>query len=169
MSAPITSHPSSIPSSKTRSQRARSLPSAGPFRVAVFFSLMHYLGLVTVVTAFVGVILHPGGMGTWLLVGGVVYNVITWLIAFFRRRSTLCPLCKGTPLLNSGAHVHSRAWRFWPLNHGTTAILSIMATQKFRCMYCGSDFDLFKPRTRILYGDIEGSESCDCNHHDKRC
>jgi len=140
---------------KARVPRARSLPSAKPFRVAVVFTSIHYLGLVASVTALVCFFLEPSQAASRILVGGIVFSAITWLIAFFKRRSTFCPLCKGTPLLNTGARTHVRARRLFPLNHGTTATLSIMCCQKFRCMYCGSDYDLLKPRTRLLYQDSE--------------
>jgi hypothetical protein len=144
----------------SRVQRARSLPSARPFRVAVFFSSIHYLGLICCATALVCVFLKPGQMAINLFVGCMIFSAISWLVAFFKRRNTFCPLCKGTPLINSGARVHSRAWRLFPLNHGVTATLSVMVAQKFRCMYCGSDYDLLKPRTRLLHGDpVETDDS----------
>ena len=61
-------------------------------------------------------------------VAGSMFSAIMWLIAFFKRRAAYCPLCKGTPLINSGALPHSRARRLFPLNHGVTATLSIIAT-----------------------------------------
>lgn len=138
---------------RVRIPRARSLPSSKPFRTAVFFTSIHYLGLVVTITALVCFFLEPSQDATRIFVGGMVFSAITWLIAFFKRRSTFCPLCKGTPLLNTGARTHVRARRLLPLNHGTTATLSIMTMQKFRCMYCGSDYDLLKPPTRLLHGD----------------
>ncbi len=133
-----------LPPAKPKAIRARSLPSSHPFNVATFFSAMHYLGLVTVITAFVLFFIEPSQLATKVIAGGVVYSGVTWLIAFFKRRSAHCPLCKGTPLINSGALAHSRATRLYPLNHGVSATLSILTTQTFRCMYCGSDFDLLK-------------------------
>lgn len=147
------SPPQEIQPDRVRIPRARSLPSARPFRTAVFATSIHYLGLVVSATALVCFFLEPSQEATRILVGGMIFSAITWLIAFFKRRATFCPLCKGTPLLNTGAHTHIRAWRLFPLNHGTTAIFSIMTTQKFRCMYCGSDYDLLKPPTRLLHGD----------------
>jgi hypothetical protein len=127
--------------------------------VAVFFSSIHFLGLVCAATALVCVLVKPGQLAVNLFVGSVVFSAITWLIAFFKRRGTFCPLCKGTPLINSGARVHARAWRLFPLSHGMTATLSVMVAQKFRCMYCGSDYDLLKPRTRLLHGDPVDAEN----------
>ncbi len=151
--APIT--PPSARPGKARVQRARSLPSARRFRVAVMFSALHYLGLIASFTALVGFLMRPGEAATWILVGGMIFSAFTWLIALFRRRSTHCPLCKGTPLINTGARTHVRAQRMFPFNHGVSAMLAILATHKFRCMYCGSDYDLLKPSTRLLYGDSE--------------
>ena len=132
--------------SKRRSKeiRPRSLPSGRPFNVAVFFATVHYLGALGTLTAFILAVKQPSQLAVSLIVGGLVFSAVTWLIAFFKRRSAHCPLCKGTPLINSGALVHSRATRIFPLNHGVSAIFSIIATQRFRCMYCGSDFDLLK-------------------------
>ena len=144
--------PDPNPPGRARVSRARSLPNSRPFRMAVLFSCIHYLGLIASATAFVAFLMTPSQAASRILVGGVIFSAITWLISFFKRRTVMCPLCKGTPLVNSGALTHSRARRLLPFNHGTTAVLSILATQKFRCMYCGSDFDLLKPPTRLLHG-----------------
>jgi len=133
-----------IPAGRSKVLRARSLPSSRPYTVAVFFSLLHYLGMITTVTAFVFFFIEQGQLMAQVIVGGLAFSGVTWLIAFFKRRSAHCPLCKGTPLINSGALAHSRATRLYPFSHGVSATLSIIATQSFRCMYCGSDFDLLK-------------------------
>lgn len=149
-----------VPTDKARVPHARSVPSARPFRVAVFFSALHFLGLVAAVTALAGFFLQPSQLASHLLMGGIIFSGLSWLIAYFKRRGVHCPLCKGTPLVNSGAMPHVRARRIRPFNHGVSAVLSIMATQKFRCMYCGSDYDLLKPRTRLLHGmDERGVEN----------
>lgn len=136
------------PADKERVSRPRSLPSARSFRVAVFFASLYFLGVLAAATALVGFFLRPSLLASRLLVAGIVFSAVTWLIAYFKRRAVHCPLCKGTPLVNSGARPHIRARRIRPFNHGMSAVLSIMATQKFRCMYCGTDYDLLKPRNR---------------------
>jgi hypothetical protein len=133
-----------LPAAKPKVLRARSLPSSRPFNVAAFFSALHYFGLITTATAFVLFFIEPSQLATKVIVAGLAFSGVAWLIAFFKRRSAQCPLCKGTPMINSGALAHTRATRLYPLNHGVSATLSILATQTFRCMYCGSDFDLLK-------------------------
>ncbi len=52
-----TSH--SLPPAKVRFLHARSLPSKRPFYVAVFFSALHFLGLIMTVTALVLFVAEP--------------------------------------------------------------------------------------------------------------
>ena len=87
--------------------RARSLPSSRPFQVAVFFSALHFLGLIATVTALVLLFQEPSQLAMKVMLSGLMFSVIMWLIAFFKRRAAYCPLCKGTPLFNSGALPHS--------------------------------------------------------------
>lgn len=151
----ITGNSNDLTPPKAKLVRARSLPSSRPFNVAAFFSALHYLGCITTVTACVLFLLEPSKLATQVILGGIAFSVVTWLIAFFKRRSARCPLCKGTPLINSGALPHARATRIPPFNHGVSATLSIIATQTFRCMYCGSDYDLLKTPSH-LRGKDEG-------------
>lgn len=154
--APSSTH--EAPPTKSRVQRARSLPTAKPFRTAVLFTALFFLGLIGSLTAGICVIEDPNPFSVRILVGAMGFSAVTWLISFIKRRSTFCPLCKGTPLLNSGARAHQKAWRLHPLNHGMTATLSILVCQKFRCMYCGSDYDLLKSSSR-LHGEVQDHES----------
>lgn len=135
-----------------KTPRARAVPHARPFKVAVFFSALHFLGLIATLTAMTSAWIRPNPLAPKVVIAGLVFSGVTWLIAYFKRRSTHCPLCKGTPLINSGALPHVRARRIGPFNHGVSAILAILATHRFRCMYCGSDFDLLKPRNSALGG-----------------
>lgn len=151
---------------KSKVVRARSVPHTSPFRVATFHWGLHCMGLVVSLTALAAVFLHTNALAPWIMVGGLAFSGLMWLIAFFKRRAATCPLCKGTPLLNSGAIPHLRARRVWPLNHGVSAMLSIMATQRFRCMYCGSDYDLLKPRSRHIYRDPPHDRDGERHSHD---
>ncbi len=124
--------------------RARSIHHKRPFTVAVFFALLHYLCLIGTATCVVIVILNPASASVPPLVVAVVASLVTWLISFFRRRSARCPLCKGSPLLDSGAVKHAKAYRLPPLGHATTAVFGILLLSRFRCMYCGTPYDLLK-------------------------
>jgi hypothetical protein len=128
--------------------RCRSLPSAHHFRFAVGLCAIHYLCLITMLTTAVMLILYPDQRASKLLIATTAATIATWFLALLRRRVTLCPLCKGTPLVESGALLHERAKRLAPLPHGVSTILSILFLQRFRCMYCGTDYDMLKESTR---------------------
>lgn len=125
--------------------RARSIHNKQPFTVAVFFTLAHYLCLLGLATCLVLLVVSPSKQTiVFPLVVSVVASLVTWLISYIRRRSARCPLCKGSPLLESGAVKHAKAYRLRPLNHGATAVLGILFLNRFRCMYCGTPYDLLK-------------------------
>lgn len=83
---------------------------------------------------------------------GVTLSLLTLIISFFKRRAARCPLCRGTPLLNSGALAHKKSFCMPPFNHGYTAVLSIVFTQKMSCMYCGTKYDLLKASSKAKSG-----------------
>lgn len=125
--------------------RARSIHNKQPFTAAVFFTLLHYLCLISLLTCLVLLALSSSKQALVMpLVASLIASLVTWLIAFIRRRSARCPLCKGSPLIESGAVKHAKAYRLRPLNHGATAILGILFLNRFRCMYCGTHYDLLK-------------------------
>ncbi len=143
---------------KDTSCRARSVPHRRVFVKAVVISMCLYLGLIAAITTLVMFFLHPTPLATKLFVICLGFTSTCWFLSFFSKRQTYCPLCKGTPLVNTGALAHPRAVRLFPFTHGTTAILSIIATQKFRCMYCGTPFDILKTPSHL--------QSCDGSRYE---
>jgi hypothetical protein len=137
------------PTNRQKILRARSLPTTRPFNVAAFFYALHVLGLITTLAAVALFFKDPNEQVLKVTLGSLAFTIVAWFIAFLKRRKALCPLCKGTPLINSGALPHSKAIRLPILNHGVTATLSIITTQRFCCMYCGSNFDLLKPSAHL--------------------
>lgn len=125
--------------------RARSIHDKRPFNRAIFFTLVHYLCIIAFLTFGVILFVHPDPMTMVKpLIGSGIALAITWLISFLRRRSARCPLCKGSPLLDTGAAKHTKAYRLRPFSYGTTAVLGILFLNRFRCMYCGTPYDLQK-------------------------
>ena len=105
-------------------QRARSVPYKKKFVVAVFFTLLFYLGIVALITsvvAFFYVAPEFKKRSAELIVASLGFCMLSWLIAYMKRRGTLCPLCKSTPFLDNLARKHDKAYRVKPFNYGTTA------------------------------------------------
>lgn len=150
-------HPETqAPLKREQFQRARSLPHRRPYVSAVFFHAISYLALISIATCIYLHFHHPSDEASRIIMISIFVYALSAVIAYFKSRKVLCPLCKGTPLRNTGARPHSKAWRLRPFSHGTTATLSILASQKFRCMYCGSNFDLLKtPTHRLKHGETD--------------
>lgn len=134
---------------RVANERTLSVPRSNRFYQAVFLSALNYLSILAALTTLAIFLLKPSHLATHVLVTCLSLMAVTWVLALSKRRSTHCPLCKGTPLINSGALPHRKALKIWPFNHGVSAIFSIIATQTFRCMYCGTAFDLMKPPSHL--------------------
>lgn len=129
-------------------ERQRSLPRSGFFTAAVAWSCLFYLGLCGIASSFVAYFLTAGSLSVTLLIAFTCLSALLWLASYLSRRKAHCPLCKGSPLLESQAATHPKARRIFPLNFGTSNILKILVLQRFRCQFCGSPFDLLKVQTR---------------------
>ena len=131
----------------------RSIHHKRPFIESNLLALLHYLSLIAVITLAVILIRVGGAEVKEGLIAAVIAFAVTWLLCYIRRLNTRCPLCKGTPLLDCAAVKHKKAVRFAPLTYGTTAQLSLLFSQRFRCMYCGTGFDLLKKSSVIREKD----------------
>ena len=133
-------------------KRARSVPFKKPFLRAALFGGLFYLLLIGIIAA-IGVYLKlQSGSSVKILLGLIAVAGFVWIIGLFKRRSACCPLCKGTPFLNTGAHLHEKAYKLPMLNHGNTNMVRTIFTQRFRCMYCGTPYDFLKPVTDPIGG-----------------
>lgn len=128
--------------------RFRSVPHRAVFYRAVIWTFLHFFCLFSTVAVAALFFFHRAQVNLaqykrfFLL--GVAGSVFTLIVSYYQRRSARCPLCIGTPLLNTGARAHKKSQCFGPLNQGQSAVLSIIFTQKFRCMYCGTRYDLLR-------------------------
>lgn len=136
--------------------RMRSVPYRASFYQATFWTVVHLFCIMATITTIVIFFLNHKIVGINYykrpIIAFAVLTVLTLIISFYKRRAARCPLCLGTPLLNSGALVHKHSSSSAPFNNGFTAVVSIIFTQKFRCMYCGTLFDLLKKRGLSNHG-----------------
>jgi hypothetical protein len=139
---------------KKHSHGARSLPFKQAYVATIVVGFLHYMAIIAAATlGFIMVRTQNGDVGWWLLLSIAAIG-LTWLIGYATRRSAKCPLCKGTPLLDTRASKHQKAVRIRPFNYGTTAMLHLTFSYRFRCMYCGTPFDLLrKPGHQQEFGE----------------
>jgi hypothetical protein len=127
-------------------RQARSVPYKRPFITALLVSAFFYLLLIGTAAALFALMVAPNKNAASLLIGFAGFSAFLWFFSFSKRHSCHCPFCKGTPLLDSGATRHEKAVRFFPLNYGTSNVIRSIARQHFRCQFCGTPFDLLKPK-----------------------
>lgn len=138
--------------------RARSVPYKRAYVASTLLCLSYFFFLFAACCS-VFILVPKRTPGAALVFGTLVLlTLVFWFLSFLKRRDAKCPLCKGTPLLDSQAHKHQKAVRFFPLNFGMTNIIRIIFRQQFRCHFCGTPFDLLKqvtsqPRTTSDQGE----------------
>lgn len=125
-------------------QRSRSLPHKHHYWTSLAWAVVFYLLLVAILTAGIGLALNDRQENAFLLLGLIFATIPVWVFGFLARKRASCPLCKGTPLLDSQASKHIKAFRILPLNYGTTNILRALITRRIRCHFCGTPFDMLK-------------------------
>lgn len=133
----------------TLEQRCRSVPYRRPYVIAVLSTLAFWLSLAAFLTAGATFFLVPVEMrrtAAYLIAAMLPVCGLLWTVSYFKRRKATCPLCKCTPFLDNLAHKHQKAFKVMPLNHGATAVCNVVLTQRWRCMYCGTPFDLLKTK-----------------------
>ena len=126
------------------SNRARSVPYRGAFVGSVALCAIVFTCIIGVVAAGVSLALERNLATGLALAGFMLAGALFWILSYLKRREAMCPLCRGTPLLDNRAHHHPKAVRFGPINYGITNVIRIMATLQFRCHLCGTPFDILK-------------------------
>jgi hypothetical protein len=81
--------------------------------------------------------------GLWAL-GGIVLFVVAKVTASLLTRRLDCQLCHGTVLRDRGCFKHRESKKLPGLSHRMTAVICIIFTLRFHCMYCGSGYRLLK-------------------------
>ncbi|MDQ8191183.1 hypothetical protein [Roseibacillus persicicus] len=125
-------------------QRARSLPHKLHYHASLCWAVLFYMLLSFIAAAGVGFALDGNEKNAYLLIALTFLAIPVWLLGYLSRRKATCPLCKGTPLLDSQASKHVKAFRLFPLNYGNTNIVRAITTRRIRCHFCGTPFDMLK-------------------------
>lgn len=130
------------PLETNRSRRARSYYRPGRLLLVAFLLLLAFVGFVAFGVGIVQMLGSDDPQWGWLALGGVGLFTLSRITVFFLASSLTCPLCHGTVMHERRCRKHEKAFRLWPLSHRASAVLSLLTTASFRCMYCGTAFRL---------------------------
>lgn len=125
-------------------QRARSLPHKHHFHISLYWAVALYTIVASTLAAAIGFTRSDNQNNAYLLIGLVFVGILVWALGYLTRKKATCPLCKGTPFLDSQASKHVKAVRILPFNYGTTNMLKAIVARRFRCHFCGTPFDMLK-------------------------
>lgn len=130
-------------------QPPRSLPHKRPFVTAMVLTFLGLLAGVGIVSLSVLSLVVRDTRYLPALIATLVALAVLWSLNLVVRRSIKCPLCRGTPFVDTGASKHVNARHLPALNYGTSALLSLLFFQRYWCMFCGCCFDLLKNNRKI--------------------
>jgi hypothetical protein len=106
-----------------------------------FISWLGLVGFISIAAAML--ITGSRAWGIASLVACSIF-IVSRLLAFLLSRHLCCPLCMGKVMGSVRCHKHVNAQRLPPLTYRATAVLAVLFTLSFRCMYCGTRFRLRK-------------------------
>ncbi len=133
-----------IPLVAPRVRRARHHPRAGRVLIVSFLLILSWLGLGLFMAGAVCMWRTGGSLEGWVALGGLLLFALGRMAGFVLGRHLNCVLCHGSVLHEKRCHKHAEAFRITPLSYRTSAVVSLMCTGGFRCMYCGTPYRLRK-------------------------
>lgn len=130
------------PLETNRSRRARSYHRPGRVLLVAFLLLLAFVGFVAFGIGVVQMTRSDDPQWGWLALGGLGLFTLSRITVFFLASSLTCPLCHGTLMHERRCRKHEKAFRLKPLSYRASAVISLLTTTTFRCMYCGTAYRL---------------------------
>lgn len=124
--------------------RVRSYPCPGRLFLISFLWIVSsliflgFLGLVAVMVAN-----EQRELGKWAITALGGFGLVRMII-FILAPGLHCTLCHGTVVHSRACRKHDKGTK-WPLfSHRASTALSVFFTGRFRCMYCGTPYRVWR-------------------------
>ncbi|MES2596592.1 MAG: hypothetical protein V4662_14705 [Verrucomicrobiota bacterium] len=138
-----------LPSQAPRERRKRHFPRSAKLFVVAVLMFTAFLGFLAFVAGVIGMAATQAPMWGWLALSGLGTFVVSRVAVFFMADTLNCPLCHGAVMKERRCRKHEDSFRLWPLSHRASAVLSLLITFGFRCMYCGTSYRLGRRRSQV--------------------
>jgi hypothetical protein len=125
-----------------RTQKPRVWRGQGRLLLIAFLALTSYVALPATLYGTVRLVLEPEGGWEKVALGSLIALVGSLVLGTVLSAVTKCGLCHGTPMLGKNCRKHVLANKLPCLTYRASAILHLIFTGKFRCMYCSTPFRL---------------------------
>jgi hypothetical protein len=129
-----------------RERRARHFPRSGRLFIVAVLMIVALVASLVFLAGLAALLVTQDRDWGWLALGGLGGVVLARGIVFILSEALNCPLCHGAVMRVRHCHKHADAFRLWPLSHRASAVLSLLTTFGFRCMYCGTAYRLGRRR-----------------------
>lgn len=133
-----------VPLDATRVRKSRGYNRPGRLFLVASLLLIAFVGFITFLVSCVQLFRTEDAFWGWVGLVGLGTFASTRILVFILARSLTCSLCHGTVMHEKRCRKHADAFRLWPLTHRGSAVVSLICTWTFRCMYCGTPYRLKK-------------------------
>jgi len=125
-----------------RVRSARGYHRPGRLLLVAVLLLLAFCGALAFVTGVGGLVLTDEKLWGWLALAGLGLFTVSRVTVFIMAKVLTCPLCHGTVMHEKRCHKHANAFRLWPFTFRASAVIALLTTGSFRCMYCGTPWRL---------------------------
>lgn len=125
-----------------RTRRARAFHRRGRLVLVALLLVLAFVGFIAFALGVVEMLRTQNRDWGWVALTGLGIFVLTRLVVFVLAGTLSCPLCHGTVMHEKRCHKHRDALRIGPLSYRASAVLSLLFTGTFRCIYCGTPWRL---------------------------
>ena len=123
-------------------QKPRVWKGQGRLILIALLALISYAALPATIYFTVLLTLEPQGDWHNAAVGSLIAFVGSLVVGTVLSAMTKCSLCHGSPMLGKRCRKHVLANKLPCFTYRASAILHLIFTGKFRCMYCSTPFRL---------------------------
>jgi predicted RNA-binding Zn-ribbon protein involved in translation (DUF1610 family) len=135
----------------TRTRRARGYHRPGRLLLVALLLLLAFLSFLAVIAGVAMMFVTDVREWGWLALAGLGLFALSRAAVFMLASALNCPLCHGTVMHEKRCRKHDDAFRLWPLSYRASAVLSLLFTASFRCMYCGTAWRLRRTTRDVIH------------------
>lgn len=114
----------------------------GRLLLIAFLALTSYLALPATLYFTIRLLLEPQGDWQKPALGSLIALAVSLILGTLLSAITKCGLCHGAPLMGKNCRKHVLANKLPCLTYRASAILHLIFTGKFRCMFCSTPYRL---------------------------
>ena len=145
---PLTPRTHPVPASRShvadweRTQKPRVWKGQFKLLLIALLGLISYLALPGLIFTTVHLLLNPtDGWQKWTLLCFIAFTG-SLILGYILSSTVRCNLCQGSPMLVKKCRKHVLANKLPCLGYRASAILHLLFTGRFRCMYCSTPYRL---------------------------